>query len=162
MKTRIRIIACMVSLAFLVAVPSAMAQADKLIGVWKVTQVKYPADPEQNLDAYTDKSPQPRLWIFTKKHYSWMEVRGFEPRPDLPEEPTDSQIAEAYRRFLANSGTYEVKGSTITGLPIMAKGPNLMNSPRSFSLDFRFEGDSLIILQRTSIGVFESKCTRLE
>ena len=162
MKTRIRVIACMVSFAFLLAVPSTLAQADKLIGVWKVTEVKWPANPEQNLDASTNKTPQPRLWIFTKKHYSMMEDRSYKPRPDLPEEPTDAQRAAAYGPFFANSGTYEVTGSTITFLPILAMSPNVTNSPRPFSHDFRFEGDSLIILYRVSFGLIELKCTRLE
>lgn len=69
MKTRVRVIACIVSLAFLVAVPSAMAQADKLIGVWKVTEVKVPAVPERNLKARTITNPQPAIDIFTEKHF---------------------------------------------------------------------------------------------
>ncbi len=160
MKTSVRVVACLLSLSVLATVPSVMAQADKLIGVWKVTEVKYPQT--DYMDAQTVVDPQSRLWIFTKKHYSQMEVTGDKPRADLPKEPTDAQIAAAYRQFLANSGTYEVKGSTITRLPIVAKGPNLTNSPRPGSFEFRFEGDSLIILYGTSFGLIELKLIRLE
>ena len=114
------------------------------------------------VDAQTITDPQPRLYIFTNKHYSQMEVTGDKPRADLPEEPTDEQIAAAYWQFRANSGTYEVKGSTITFLPIVAKGPNVTNSPRPFSADYKFEGDSLITLFETSFGLIELKLTRLE
>jgi hypothetical protein len=39
MKTSVRITACVMLLTVLAAAPSAMAQADKLIGVWKLTEV---------------------------------------------------------------------------------------------------------------------------
>lgn len=66
-----------------------------VIGVWKLTEVKVPQIGD--IDAQTITNPQPALYIFTKKHYSRMEVTGGKPRPNLPEEPTDTQIAEAYR-----------------------------------------------------------------
>jgi hypothetical protein len=163
MKTRVGIIACMISFAFLLTAPSALAQADKLIGVWKLVEVKLPQMGDR--DAQTMANPQPSLIIFTKKYYSLVEVRGDKARPDLPENATAEQIAGSIRQFVANSGTYEVKGSTITRLPIVAKSPNWMNSPHPESEDFRFEGDSLIILYKPSPKLpapIELKYTRLE
>jgi hypothetical protein len=160
MKRSVRVVACLLFLSVLATVPSVMAQADKLIGVWKVTEVKYPQTGDRDAQTITD--PQPRLWIFTKKHYSMMEDRSYKPRPDLPENPTDAQRAEAYGPFFANSGTYEVTGSTITLLPIVAMSPNVTNSPRPSSHDFKYEGDSLIILYGTSFGLIELELTRLE
>jgi len=140
--------------------PEPETPTNELIGVWKATEVKYPQ--MDYVDAQTITDPQPRLYIFTKKHYSQMEVTGDKPRADLPEEPTEAQIAAAYRQFRANSGTYEVTGLTITFLPILAKSPNATNSPRPFSADYKFEGDSLIILYSVSSGLIEIKLARLE
>ena len=66
MKRSAIVVACLLSLSALVTVPSVMAQADKLIGVWKVTEVKYPQ--MDYVDAQTITDPQPRLYIFTNKH----------------------------------------------------------------------------------------------
>ena len=99
-------------------------------------------------------------------HYSRMEDRGRwgKPRPDLPEEPTAEQIERTYWGFTANSGTYEATESTITFIPIVAKSPNMTNAPRPYSMDYKFEGESLIIyLPSAKLPVpIELKYTRLE
>jgi hypothetical protein len=165
MKMRVQVIACMVSFAFLLAAPSALAQADRLIGVWKITENKLPPTGKRK-DTLTIAHQFPNLWIFTQKHFSHVEDPGWfgKQRSDLPEEPTAKQMEAAYSRFIARSGTYEVKGSTITFLPMVSKDPNLTNAPVPTSLDFKFEGDSLIIyLRQPGIsGPIERIFTRLE
>lgn len=159
MRTHVMIIACMVSFAFLLAVPSAMAQADKLIGVWKMIEVKY-LNPQQNQVVRTITNPPPGIVIFTKKHFSSVGVTGDKHRPSLPENPTDAQLLEAWRPFVGLSGTYEVKGSTLTVKIMVAKNPLPSNEPSTESWNFRFEGDMFITADPK--GRWEVKYTRLE
>ena len=158
MKTHV--VACMV---FLLAVPSALAQADKLVGVWKLTEFGPPVIPAMKREA--DTNPQPEIWIFTQKYCSIMGAIGEKLRPDLPEDPTEAQLLEAWRPFNASTGTYEVSGSTITILPIVDKNPNAMNSRRALIQHFRFEGDTLIISSSErppGLLPMEKRFTRLE
>lgn len=163
MKTRATAIACMVSFAFLLAVPSALAQADKLVGVWKLIEVKLPQMGDRDAQTITD--PGTSIDIFTKQHYMYMGVRGEKPRPNLPQNPTDAQEIQAFRPFDGEGGTYEVEGSTITYHRIVAKNPNDMNSQESYTQDFRFEGEALIISFKPAAkwpAPIELKFTRLE
>jgi len=57
-------------------------------------------------------------------------------------EPTDAEKLAAYDSFIANSGTYEVSGSTLTTRPIVAKNPNFM-SGGSVTYTYEIEGDTL-------------------
>ncbi len=58
------------------------------------------------------------------------------------QEPTDAEVLTAYGSFIANSGTYEVSGSTIVTRPIVAKTPNVM-AGGSLSYRYIVEGDAL-------------------
>ena len=102
MRMPTKVIACMVSLAILVAVPSALAQADKLIGVWKLVEFAGIGP-----DAVTLTKVQPQIAIFTKKHMMVMGVKSSEPRPELPENATDAQKVAAWEPFLAEAAEYE-------------------------------------------------------
>jgi hypothetical protein len=92
MKTRVGIIACMISFAFLLAVPSALAQADKLIGVWKFTGFQSP------VPAITTTNPQPSITIFTNKYFGIMMVSGEKPRPEVLKDSTVLTFLVPYAR----------------------------------------------------------------
>ena len=165
MKRSATVVACLLSLSVLATVPSALAQADKLIGVWKTTEAKLPANPEQNLEGGTLANPQPEITVFTQKHFITVGVHSEEPRPDLPQNSTDAQLLEAWRPFTAQAGTYEVTGSTITIHTMVTKSPNLMNRKASRTRNYRFEGDVLILSYRPSSewpAPIELKMIRLE
>ena len=119
----------------------AAAQANKLAGAWKVVEVKITGDKPETIT-----SVQPNLYIYTKKHYSVMVVTGKEPRP-VPED-VSKLTAEELRKiyvtgFVANSGTYEVKGDRITIRPIVAKGPGFMQPGNFVTSVFKIEGNFL-------------------
>jgi len=117
-----------------------------LVGAWRIIEFSS-ASPDTS---YTISDPQPSLMVFLTSHYSQMYVPGDEPRElfsgDEPVvgalEPTDAEVLTAFGSFIANSGTYEVSGSTITMQPIVAKNPNFM-AGESLSYTFRVEGDTL-------------------
>jgi len=114
-----------------------------LEGTWKTQEITLVQGP----NAGTIADPQPSLFIFTKKHYNIMYVRGTEPRPLLEEESTRTSLTEAELRatfepFVANSGTYELSGSTLTTHPQVALWPNFMSGGTAV-YDYRVEGNSL-------------------
>ena len=129
---------------------SATAEAEieesPLVGAWRITEFSF-ASPDTS---FTISDPQPSLMIFLTSHYSQMYVPGDEPRElfsgDEPvlgaQEPTDAEVLTAFGSFIANSGTYEVSGSTIVTRPIVAKTPNFM-AGGSLSYTYRVDGDTL-------------------
>ena len=126
--------------------PAAVAAAPSVEGAWRITEFSS-AGPDTS---YTISDPQPNLLIFLTSHYSHMRVPGDEPRElfsgDEPvlgaQEPTDAEVLTAFGSFIANSGTYEVSGSTITTRPIVAKNPNFM-AGGSLSYTYRVESYTL-------------------
>ena len=129
---------CAVSTLFvsLVAIGTPAVQDQKksaLEGVWKLAEVQPPAG---SANATPITSPQPGLLIFTKGYYSGMSVRSNQPRPAAapPKDPgnlTDAEKIARYEQwapFIANAGTYELKGSTLTMHAMVAKSPDVMNT----------------------------------
>jgi Lipocalin-like domain len=137
---------CVVSmfLVSLVAIGNPAVQDQKktqLEGVWKVTEVVPPAsNPNEKPTPLT--SPQPGLLIFTKGYYSGMSVMGNQPRTAAapakdPQNLTDAEKIARYdqwRPFIANGGTYEVKGSTLTMRAMVAKNPDVMDTTITWEL----------------------------
>lgn len=118
-------------------------QQSGLEGTWKTEEITLTQGP----NAGTISDPQPSVFIFTKKHYNIMYVRGTEPRPLLDEEAnrtslTEAEVRATFEPFVANSGTYELSGSTITTHPQVALWPNFMTGGTAV-YDYRVEGDSL-------------------
>src|SRR5688572_10176532 len=114
MRFKVRVIVAVFAVA---ASALALAQATpSLQGVWRVTEIVV-----TGANAATNKSPQPGLYVFTKQHYSIITVNGTAPRKDVgtPKDPAKLTDAEKIARyevwdaFTANSGTYQVSGSTL-------------------------------------------------
>jgi hypothetical protein len=159
MKASLRVIACMAALAILMVVQSASAQVKKAVpgkvvaqgmvqGVWKITEFSM-SDPSAGTTITT--TAQPSIFIFTKKNYSIMYVSSDRPRPDLPlQDPTDAQKLAAWGPFSANSGTYEIKGTTLTTHPVVAKHPAVMKPGAFVTYDFKIQGNTLLLTPKES------------
>ncbi len=93
----------------------------KLEGVWQLVEVKHMGGPTEG----TVNNPQPGLVIFTGKHYSMMAVLSDTPRTDVedPAKATAAELLAVWGPFIANSGTYEISGDTLTTQPTVAKMP---------------------------------------
>ena len=132
---------------------STQSQSPSLEGAWRVSEVVV-----TGADASTNKAPQPGLYLFTKKHYSVLSVSGTEPRKPFPaaKDPAKLTDAEKIARFeswdgfTANSGTYEVKGSTLTTTPIVAKNPSVMG--RAQTREFKLAGSTLTLISKSAAG----------
>jgi lipocalin-like protein len=141
-----RILNVLTFLILCATVVSAQSSKKKPIeGAWKVTEIVVTgADPS------SVPNPQPGLIIFTKTHYSVMWVPGNQPRSLFKGEgPTDQEKIAAYDSFVANSGTYEVAGATITLHPMVARSPNFMAGGVS-KFQLRIEGTTLWLTQKNT------------
>ena len=150
---------------------NVFAQAKKsadggIQGVWKVTERE-----TKGPNARINKSPQPNLYIFTRGHYSIISVTGDKPRPNQPQDLTKATAAElmaSWNPFIAQAGTYEVKGGNITLRPLVAKNPTAM-APGSATATFSFKIDgktmTLIpqaVTQDPNLNLVSQRLTRLE
>ena len=145
MKAPIKTASYIIILAMLVTIPSALAQADKLIGVWKITEARVVFPADQNKKSTELKNPRPGIIIFTRNHFSWVDNHG-EPLPDLQEKNPDlAYFATSFNQLTAFSGTYDVKGSSIMAPVIVSKMPMITNENSSLYFDFKFEADMLVL-----------------
>ena len=141
-------------------------------GVWRIAEVVIPgATPAEKGTTIT--SPQPSLIIFTRGHYSQLSVRGREARaaaaaPKDPQNLTDAEKLarfEEWRQFVANAGTYEVKGSTIVRRATVAKSVEVMTSATPVTSEFKLEGaDTLWLIPTGERAATDArvKLTRVE
>ncbi len=116
-----------------------------LEGVWKVTE-----EVVTGANASTTTSPQPGLFIFTRTHYSMLRVASPQPRVLFKAvDSTSEEKVAAYDTFTANSGTYEVAGTTLTVRPIVAKSPNFMAGGYD-KYQFRVDGNTLWLTSKST------------
>ena len=132
---------------------AALAQTKSPVeGVWKAAEV-VPASSSAAEKPKPITNPQPGLLIFTKGYYSVVAVTGENPRAAV--EPKDRQnltdaeklaFFEQWRAFAANSGAYEIKGSTLTRRPSVAKNLNVMGGQQTIISEFKMEGPNTLWL----------------
>src|SRR6266567_8163136 len=118
------------------------ASRSGLEGVWRAVEVTTTGP-----NATTLKDPQPNLSIFTARHYSQMAVLGDKPRPEMKLEEAATASAEQLRAvwgpFVANAGTYEVKGGEIIFQALVAKNPAVMAPGDTLMASFKLDGNTL-------------------
>jgi hypothetical protein len=114
----------------------------KLEGVWQGVEAKW-TGPTPG----TNSNPQPGFYIFTKNHYSTVAVIGDKPRPQAQdvEKATADELRAMWGPFVANAGTYEISGDTLTTRPLVAKNPKVMSPGSSATASFKLEGDTLTL-----------------
>ena len=146
----------------------AQSSSSPIDGVWRISEVV-----ATGANAGTIANPQPSLVIFARGHYSWVSVTGTTPRkgstPAAPGKLTDAEKMARYEEWApltANSGTFEVKGSTLTRRAQVAKNVGVMNAKNPIVQEFKIEGNTLWLTDRSAPGqpVSESrtKLTRVQ
>ena len=143
MKPPAKIVACIVFLSVLFTVSSALAQAGKLIGVWKLVEYV-----ETSPNAVTITNGPLQIAIFTKK-YMMVMGNGSVTRPELPENATDAQKVAAWEHLRAESCEYEADDTKIKCKALVVKNPNTKTGD-VMTFEYRFEGDYLIQIFRTT------------
>jgi hypothetical protein len=134
--------------------------APSIQGAWRVTERTV-----TGAAAATDKSPQPSIYLFTKQHYSIIVVPGTAARKEPvaaanPDKLTDAEKIARYdiwNVFTANTGTYQVSGSTLTTRAVVAKNPAVMGT--TASREFKIDGNTLTLIQKSAAGQPASQTT---
>ncbi len=136
----------------------AQAQ-DGLKGIWKVEEVTN----EGGQNPGTRTNPAPSLYMFTDGYYSIMVMRRGRPDFQAGDDVSDEDAIAAFNSFSANSGSYEVSGSTITFHIMLARVPGAAGG--TALAEYRLEGDTLYLTQTQPPGsgnVNHRKLVRLE
>jgi len=143
MKQRV---ATLVLLMFSVTVAAQSGARAPLEGVWKLTEIVV-----TGAGAFSSQSPNPGLFIFTKTHYSVFVVPVKQPRALFATEtPTTAEKVAAFESMAANTGTYDISGSTLTVRPMVAKNPNCSAGGAFLTYQFRLERNRLVLTQKSS------------
>ncbi len=146
---------------------SLIAQSKPSIqGVWRVQERVITGENPSSTTA-----PQPGIYIYTARHYSVVQVPGTSPRPQVPPikvpgKPTDAEkiaIYPEWQQFNAGSGTYQIKGTTLTTKPIVAKNEAVMAGP-GMTFTFKLDGNTLWLTSKSQDGktTTQTRLTRLE
>jgi hypothetical protein len=138
-RSLIRVGGLLVAIVALVG-PHALSAQNELVGVWQAVE-RSGTGPEGE---WTDQPVQPSLYIFADGYYSIMFVAGSESRPLLAEDATrdgltEDQLRSIFMTFVANSGTYEIEGSSLTVRPTVALWPNYMEGGSTI-YEYEIEG----------------------
>jgi Lipocalin-like domain len=96
------------------------SSSSSIRGVWRQVEAT-------SANGEISKSNLPSLAIFTDRYYALMEITGERPAP-APGEATDADKLKLYDTLLANSGTYEFDGTTVTRHAQIAKNQAVIGS----------------------------------
>jgi hypothetical protein len=144
-STLVGLILVSVLLVCLIAIGTSAVQNQKksqLEGVWKVAEVVPPGSNTPEKPSTPLTNPQPGLLMFTKGYYSGMAITADQPRATLapakdPGNLTDAEKISRYEhwnRFIANAGTYEFNGSTLTMHAMVAKSQERIGSAITYEI----------------------------
>jgi hypothetical protein len=145
--------------------PSA---AQSIEGAWKIT-----SHVTTGANAFTNTSWQPSIYIYTKKHYSHFFQTQAAPRPPVaaPKDAnklTDAEKLMRYEAWLpvtAQSGTYEIKGTTLIQHTLASKAPAPATGYADNIRELKFEGvNTMVQIAKSADGKSETRrtFTRLE
>jgi hypothetical protein len=109
----------------------------RIQGVWEAVEVKTTGPGARTI------KPQPNLALFGATHYSRTQVSADRPRPALedPATATADELRATWGPFVAEAGTYEIRGNMLTLRPIVAKNPAAVGSAIVYSL--LVDGDAI-------------------
>src|SRR5258708_26798807 len=131
-------------------ISSALASAQDpsrrpIEGVWKVAEIIVTGNGAGKVS-----NPQPGLMMFGRKYYSIMYVASDQERPIYAgPAPTLDEKAAAFDSILANAGTYEISGKTLTIRPTVARNPGFAGV--GFAIyHVRAEGQTLWLIIKNS------------
>ena len=132
-------IRCILAFALVMLCFTTCKKEDKgIVGVWQIKEVA-----TQSGALITDK-PLPSIFIFTPGHYSMLWVLSTKTEPFAERwNPTDAEKIKRFNSLIINSGTYEIKDSTLTMYPVVARIPELMGGKQI--CEYRLDNDTMLL-----------------
>ena len=138
---------------------AAQSKPGSLQGVWQTVELTTTGPGARTI---TIPEPRANLTIMTARHYSRVEVQAEKPRPILADvaKASADELRAAWGPFVAETGTYEVKGDQITMRPVASKNPAVMGPGVFITYSYKLEGNTLWITQlRNQTGPFANPFT---
>ena len=136
---------------FVALIFSVSAAGQKIQGVWSLTEITTTVP-----NGSTKQISQPSMYMFTKMHYSVIYVSSAAPRPQIADisKATADELREVFASsFVANAGTYEVKGGKLTMRPTVAKNPGFMQPGTFSTLSIKTDGNTMtLVSEGTNAG----------
>lgn len=138
---------------------TGQSRSGSIQGVWQTVEIVITG---ANPRTITIPRPAPYLTIFTGKHYSRTEIQSETARSILPDaaKATADELRAAWGPVVAEAGTYETTGNTLTLHPLASKSPAAM-APGAFIVNtWKLDGDTLTISQvRNQSGPYANPVT---
>jgi hypothetical protein len=149
-----RVVLALAATACLAATSAAAQTASAVEGVWKTTNVVV-----TGANPLTITSPQPSLFIFARGHYINVADTSRTPRTAAPAfadpaNPTDAEKLAKYQEWAplnAQGGSYELKGTTLTRHPLVAKNIAAL-TPADQIAEIELKGSTLVIITKSLPG----------
>lgn len=129
------------------------ATKGQLDGVWTITKVVTTGARAATTAA------QPSVIIFDNGYYAYVSG-GSAPRqaaaaPKNPDMLTDAERLAKYSEWEAvtgQAGTFDLKGTTLTRHPTVAKNVSVMTSDGPITQEFKLNGNSLVLTSKSLAG----------
>jgi len=140
---RLIAIALLASLGLATTVHAQSGAAhNPLVGAWRISEIAETGKPPLT-------TPQPGLYIFTPKHYSFIRINGTKPLPDYPsnDKATDADKITVFNTLYMQSGSYTVKDNVLAVKVLVAKSAFAMANPGN-QFDIAISGDTLTLTQK--------------
>src|SRR5215472_5744896 len=120
------LISALMSLSVLAhGAPTVTQAPGSLQGAWQTVKIVIGGATPREIPV---AQPSAYLTIFTAKHYSRTEIQSDGPRPILADasKATADELRAVWGPVVAEAGTYEVDGDTLTLHPQASKSPAAM------------------------------------
>jgi hypothetical protein len=127
-------------------VVAGQSKAKGIEGVWRTVEVTA-TGPNGGVF-----KPQANLAIFSGRHYSRTEVHAEQPRPALADAATATadQLRAVWGPFVAEAGTFDISGGTLTMRPLVAKNPAAMTPDAFTAYDYVVSGNTMTLLMKST------------
>jgi hypothetical protein len=139
--------------------PAGQPNSGPLQGVWQTVEITIAgANPRTIAVA----EPKQYLTIITAKYYSRTEVQAEAARPILADasKATADELRAVWGPFVAEAGTYEMSGNTVTMHPQASKSPAAMAPGAFITSTYKMDGNTLwLAQQRNQAGAYANPVT---
>lgn len=153
------VIASAITLAGAPRMLVAQTAPGSIQGVWQTTEIRIAGATPRVIPV---ADPRAFVTIFTARHYSRTEIQAEGPRTAIPDvsKATADELRALWGPVVAEAGTYEVSGETLTLHPQSSKSPAAMASGAFIFCTFKIDGNTLTIAQvRNQTGPYPSPVT---
>ena len=143
-----------------IAVSTSLAGQSKsgaLQGVWRAVEVTLTGPNGRTLT-----NLQPNLTVVSARHYARVEVQAEASRPIVADvaKATADELRAVWGPFVAEGGTYELSGETLTMRPIVAKNPAAMTAGAIIVYSCKVDGNTITLTQqRNQNGPYANPAT---